>query len=141
MTNASILDETPEPIVLCGEVSEDYPELVCEYPKGHGIINEPEDDVFGMEHGAPSRGGWFSNYGPPIPEPTVEEKLHAVKKDALESVLELLSNDTWIEPSHATENRLKLAQWLQHRIELFDRGVWSAIPGGEEADIARANQD
>ncbi len=57
----------------CGVSSDDYPELVCEYPAGHGLITEEDDDVYEAEHGAPSRGGWFSN-GPADPAPETEEE-------------------------------------------------------------------
>ena len=68
---------------------------------------------------------------------TTEELRRNAKREALQSVLELLKNDNWVEPVDARETRLQLARWLDYRIGLFDRGIWSAIPGGEGADIAR----
>jgi len=67
----------------CGVSSEDYPELVCEYPSGHGVINDPEQDIFDAEHGAPSKGGWFTN-SPADPAPVTEaDRILAAQKDAV----------------------------------------------------------
>src|SRR3954467_5049023 len=57
-------NQQPIPIqtTACGVVSDDYPtELICEYPAGHGPVHPNDDpDEEPMDHGAPSKGGWFN---------------------------------------------------------------------------------
>lgn len=48
-------------VELCGATNPDYPgEYACTYPKGHGKISEPEDDVLEMDHGSPRAGAWWN---------------------------------------------------------------------------------
>lgn len=123
------LDNMPPAVELCGVQDKDYPELVCEYPLGHGLINEPDQDVFNMEHGAPSKGGWFNpepeDWVPPL---TPEEHDRKLRRDTLLSVVELLGDDLWGENEAEGEYRENISRWLEQRIDLFDRGLWSAIP-------------
>lgn len=75
---------------LCGNICDDYPELSCTYPSGHGPVEyDPQLDAGStMDHGAPERGAWWTEPR----EPTLVERLKPyVNNEKIHSLAELES--------------------------------------------------